>query len=101
MEEKSKGYRIYKKINTPAKIIGLYYNTFFIFILASAIIIMGFSSKFNLLGVLYGSIFSSIIYFILFYYQTKYGPKRISKKINNLYHPIHFIKIKKSIKKMY
>lgn len=101
MEEKSKGYKIFKKINTPAKIIGLYYNTFFIFILISAIIVMGFSSKFSLLGVLYGVIFCTIIYFVLFYYQTKYGPKKISKIINDFYNPIHYIKIKKSIKKMY
>lgn len=101
MSEKSKGYKIYKKINSPAKIVGLYYNTFFIFILVSAIIIMGFSSKFSLIGIVYGLVLCIIIYFVLFYYQTKYGPKRIAKIINNLTNPIHNIKITKSIKKMY
>ncbi|OXA65949.1 hypothetical protein B0A67_24005 [Flavobacterium aquidurense] len=101
MEEKSKGYVIHKKINQPARIIGLYYNTFFVFVLVSAIIIMGLSSKFALFGILYGGIFSIVIYFFLFYYQTKYGPKKIAKIVNNFYNPIDFIKMKKSIKKMY
>jgi len=100
-EEKPKGYFIFKKINTPAKIIGLHYNTFFVFMLASAIIVMGFSSAFALLGIIYGSMVTLIVYFTLFFYQTKFGPKKISKIINNYTTPIHYIKIKKSIKKMY
>jgi len=100
-EEKPKGYFVFKKINTPAKIIGLYYNTFFVFVLAGAIIIMGFSSKFSILGVLYGLGVTLIVYFALFFYQTKFGPKKIAKIINNYMEPIHYIKIKKSIKKMY
>jgi uncharacterized membrane protein YesL len=101
MEGKSKGYIIYKKINQPAKILGLYYNTFFIFILASVLLIMGLSSKFSYYGLLYSGVIIIVIYFFLFYYQTKYGPKKIAKIVNNFYNPIDFIKIKKSIKKMY
>ena len=88
--EKPKGYFIKKRINRPAKIVGLYYNTFFIFMLAS---LQGF------IGLVLGVFFIIAIYFVLFYVQTKLGPKELKKIMNDYNRPINHIKITKSIKR--
>ena len=96
--EKSKGYFIKKRINRPAKIVGLYYNTFFIFILSSAIIFM-IASLQGFIGLILGVTIIIGMYFILFYIQTKLGPKELKKMINDYNRPIDYIKITKSIKR--
>lgn len=97
--EKSKGYFIKKRINRPAKIVGLYYNTFFIFILSSAIIFM-IASLQGFTGLVVGVFLIIAIYFVLYYIQTKLGPKELKKMINDYNRPIDYIKITKSIKRL-
>ncbi|WP_291960199.1 hypothetical protein [Maribacter sp.] len=96
--EKPKGYFIKKRINRPAKIVGLYYNTFFIFILSAAVIFM-LASLQGFMGLVLGVFFIIAIYFVLFYVQTKLGPKELKKMINDYNRPINHIKITKSIKR--
>lgn len=96
--ERSKGYFIKKRINRPAKIVGLYYNTFFVFVLSAAVIFM-IASLQGFIGLTIGVCMIIGIYFVLFYVQTKLGPKELKKMLNDYNRPIDYIKITKSIKR--
>ncbi len=97
--EKPKGYFIKKRINRPAKIVGLYYNTFFFFIIIAAVVFMACASR-GIIGMGIGAAVCGGLYISLFYIQTKLGPKELAKKIKNYYSPIHHIKITKSFKRL-
>jgi hypothetical protein len=99
MSEDIKGYKIPKNVNPPAKIIGLYFNTFFVFILASAILVMIGSNTGGIMGTLVSIAIAGIVYLLLFGLQTKFGPKKIAKISNNFFSPFNHIKINKSIKR--
>lgn len=97
---KPKSYRVVKKIDQEAKIIGLNFNTFFIFLFVTFITIMA-SANMGAVAFGVGLIIIVAIYFILYYIEGKLGPKRVSKLINNYYNPINHIKITKSIKRLF
>lgn len=97
--EKPKGYFIKKRINRPAKIIGLYYNTFFIFVLSSAVIFM-IASLQGFTGIVIGILLIMGAYVGLFFVQTKLGPMELQKWVNDYNRPINYIKMNKSIKRL-
>jgi uncharacterized membrane protein YjjP (DUF1212 family) len=101
MSEEIKGYKVQKNINPPAKIIGLYFNTFFVFILSSAILVMIGSNTGGIIGTLSAVAISGLVYIFLFALQTKFGPKKIAKIVNNFLTPFNHIKINKSIKRSF
>ena len=98
MEDKVKQFIIFKNINPPAKIIGLFYNTFFVFVLVSVLIFLGSSGK-GIIGIIGAVIFIAVLYIVLFVFQTKFGPKKVKLYLNYFLHPINHITVKKSFKK--
>ena len=92
------GFVIVKNLNPPAKIIGLFYNTFFVFILVSLLIFMLCSSK-GFYVTIAGVIVIFIIYISLFFFQTKFGPKKVMKYFNHYIQPINYLKNNKSFQK--
>lgn len=97
-EIRPKGYHIKKRIDKPAKIVGLYYNTFFVFVILAAFLFMIGSSK-GIVGVGISVLLILVSYLGLFFVQTKIGPKELKKIINNYQNPINYIKINRSIRR--
>ena len=100
MSESPKKFAVFKEVGKEAKIWGLNYISFFIFLFVSIISFMLFFSQ-GLLGIVFGVLFLLALYFILSYIQTKLGPKQLHKIKNNFLEPIHLIKIKVSLRKLY
>ena len=100
MSESPKKFAVIKEVGKEAKIWGLNYISFFIFLFVSIISFMLFFSQ-GLLGIVFGVLFLLALYFILSYIQTKLGPKQLHKIKNNFLEPIHLIKIKVSLRKLY
>lgn len=98
MEDKVKQFVVFKNINPPAKIIGLFYNTFFVFVLISVLVFLGSSGK-GIMGIVIAVIFIAILYVVLFFFQTKFGPKKVKLYVNYFLHPINHITVKKSFKR--
>lgn len=99
ISDRPKGYIIKKRIDRPATIAGLFYNTFFVFVILAAIIFMVGSSN-GITGFGIAALLISVCYFVLVYVQTKIGPKELNKFINNYNNPIDFIRMNKSIRRM-
>ena len=93
-----KTYYVYKKLDVPAKLIGLNYNTFFIFLGVSALLLMVASSK-GVPGFIVAGILIGATYLGLFFVQTKLGPKKMAKRMSGLLTPIHHMKMQRSVKK--
>ena len=96
---KIKGYYIPKRIKVTAKLIGLNYNTFFVFVVFGAICLIIGSRK-NFIGLIVAIGIIAVIYFCLFYIQTKLGPMELAKRINDYNSPIRYLKVKTSFKKI-
>ena len=95
--EKPKEFVIFKNINPPAKIIGLFYNTFFVFVLVAVLIFLG-SSGSGIIGFISAGVVVLIMYIFLFFFQTKFGPKKVRLYLNYFMHPVNFLKVKKTFK---
>lgn len=93
-----KGFVVMKNINPPAKIIGLFYNTFFVWVLFAVIVFLLCSSK-GFIASIGGAVFIFMIYIFLFFFQTKFGPKKVLKHFNYFMQPIDYLKMKKSPKR--
>lgn len=99
-DNKIKGFTIIKNVNPPAKIFGLYYNTFFVFAVIGGLLILLGSTR-GWIGLILSSLVAFIIYIILFYLQTFYGPKKVAKMKNYFLIPINHLKIRKTFKRTY
>lgn len=97
-EEDIKGFKIQKNVNPPAKIKGLYYNTFFIWVVISALILLLGAAN-GLIGFSIAAALIGIVYLILYYLQTLYGPKKVAKLKNYFFSPINLFKMKKNFKR--
>ena len=69
-KERPKGYYVHKKLLVPAKLIGLNYNTFFVFVMASAVMIMLCASK-GVIGFIFAAIMIGLTYLGLFIFRQK------------------------------
>lgn len=93
MENQPKGFYIPKKLSVPAKIVGLYYNTFFQFCFVAGILVMMGSAK-GLWGMVGMLPLLVLVYLVLLLLQTKIGLKEFAKRKANYFNPIDNIKIK-------
>lgn len=98
--EKPRRYLTVKNVNQDAKILGLNYISFFVFVFISILASMLFFSQ-GFLGIIIGLVFLTTLYFSLFFIQVKLGPKKLNKLKNDFLSPIHLIKIKTSFRKLH
>lgn len=97
----SKSYRVVKRVNEDARIFGLFFTTFFLWILASVIIFMTLFFILKVWGAILAILAIGLTYLVLQTIQTKIGMKTINKRLMEFYQPIHHIKIRTSIKRMF
>lgn len=99
-EDKLKGFMVFKNVNPPAQIFGLYYNTFFVFAVIGGLILL-LGAPYGLIGLSIAAGLIGLVYIILYYLQTVYGPKKVAKIKNYFLVPINLFKIKKNFKRQF
>lgn len=93
-----KSFNVPKRLNTEAKIIGLNYTTFFVFVIAAAVIFM-VSSSGGFIGIGIGIAIIFSIYMFFYFIQTKLSKRDLEKKKHDYFHPITHIKVKASFQR--
>lgn len=100
-KEKIKGFLVPKRLSQQAKLAGLNYNTFFIFIVFFSLSMTISSAVAKYMGMLFAIILSGIVYGVLYFLQSKLDSRKLGKIKNDFYNPVPYLKVKTSFSRLH
>lgn len=100
-KEKIKGFEVPKRLSQQAKLAGLNYNTFFIFIVFFSLSMTIGSAVAKYIGAILSVILSGVIYGVLYFLQSKLDSRKLGKIKNDFYNPIPYLKVKTSFSRLH
>ncbi|WP_424652198.1 hypothetical protein [Capnocytophaga gingivalis] len=97
--EKVRYFRSRSRLWEDAKLGGLTYNAFFIFVGAAVLIFTPSVLIGGAIGGAIGALIVAFIYAFLFFIQNKLGTRELWKRINYFYNPIDYIKVSTNMRR--